>query len=86
MSGRERLPTKWNFIADNGAWRVLETSAVGQSDDSGFGFSDDSPGAPADAGLDSSNRSSSLRRLTHQVWPPMATGMVSSSRRLLKTL
>ncbi len=49
--GQEAFADQIDFIADNGAWRVLESSAVGQSDDSGFGFFDDSPGAPeADAG------------------------------------
>lgn len=49
--GQEAFTDQIDFIADNGAWRVLESSAVGQSDDSGFGFFDDSPGAPeADAG------------------------------------
>ena len=49
--GQEAFADQIDFIADNGAWRVLESSAVGQSDDSGFGFFDDSPGAPeTDAG------------------------------------
>ena len=49
--GQEAFADQIDFIADNGAWRVLESSAVGQSDDSGFGFFDDSPGTPeTDAG------------------------------------
>ncbi len=49
--GQEAFADQIDFIADNGAWRVLESSAVGRWDDSGFGFFDDSPGAPeADAG------------------------------------
>lgn len=49
--GQEAFADQIDFIADNGAWRVLECSAADQQDDSGFGFFDDSPGAPEkDAG------------------------------------
>lgn len=44
--GQEAFADQIDFIADNGAWRVLESLVDQASDDAGFGFFDESPGAP----------------------------------------
>ena len=49
--GQEAFADQIDFIADNGAWRILENQAAGPAQEDGFGFFDDSPGAPeSDAG------------------------------------
>ncbi|WP_295008408.1 chemotaxis protein CheW [uncultured Dechloromonas sp.] len=48
--GQEAFADQIDFVADNGAWRVLENQPAGDAGDGAFGFFDDSPGAPeADA-------------------------------------
>ncbi len=48
--GQEAFADQIDFVADNGAWRVLENQPAGEAGDGAFGFFDDSPGAPeADA-------------------------------------
>ncbi len=44
--GQEAFADQIDFIADNGAWRVLEDEPSAAADDAAFGFFDDSPGAP----------------------------------------
>ncbi len=49
--GQEAFADQIDFIADNGAWRILENPVTGPAEEDGFGFFDDSPGAPeSDAG------------------------------------
>ena len=49
--GQEAFTDQIDFIADNGAWRILENPVVGSAEEDGFGFFNDSPGAPeGDAG------------------------------------
>lgn len=44
--GQEAFADQIDFVADNGAWRVLESRPAGDAEDGAFGFFDDSPGAP----------------------------------------
>lgn len=44
--GQEAFADQIDFVADNGAWRVLESTPAGEAEDGAFGFFDDSPGAP----------------------------------------
>ena len=44
--GQEAFADQIDFVADNGAWRVLESRQISESEDWAFGFFDDSPGAP----------------------------------------
>lgn len=44
--GQEAFADQIDFVADNGAWRVLESRPAGEAEDGAFGFFDDSPGAP----------------------------------------
>lgn len=44
-AGQEAFSDQIDFIAENGAWRVVE-EAVAEDADGAFGFFDDSPGAP----------------------------------------
>jgi len=43
--GQDGFSDQIDFIAENGAWRVVE-EAVAEDEDSAFGFFEDSPGAP----------------------------------------
>lgn len=48
--GQEAFADQIDFIADSGAWRVLESAPTHAAEDDSFGFFDDQPGAPeADA-------------------------------------
>lgn len=44
--GQEAFADQIDFVADNGAWRVLENRPAGEAEDGAFGFFDDSPGVP----------------------------------------
>lgn len=44
--GQEAFVDQIDFIADNGAWRVLENEPAAVAEDAAFGLFDDSPGAP----------------------------------------
>ncbi len=44
--GQEAFADQIDFVADNGAWRVLESRPAGEAEDGAFGFFDDSPGTP----------------------------------------
>lgn len=46
--GQEAFADQIDFVADNGAWRVLENHPASEAKDAAFGFFDDSPGAPED--------------------------------------
>lgn len=46
--GQEAFADQIDFIADNGAWRVLESEPAGASEEKPFGIFADAPGAPVE--------------------------------------
>jgi two-component system chemotaxis sensor kinase CheA len=48
VCGQEAFTDQIDFVADNGAWRVVENRPAGEAEVGAFGFFDDSPGAPED--------------------------------------
>ncbi|MCG2578815.1 chemotaxis protein CheW [Dechloromonas sp. XY25] len=46
--GQEAFTDQIDFIADNGAWRVLESAPEGEPDEKPFGLFADAPGAPVE--------------------------------------
>ena len=46
--GQEAFADQIDFIADNGAWRVLESKPANEPDESAFGIFSDAPGAPGE--------------------------------------
>lgn len=47
-SGQEAFADQIDFIADNGAWRVLESKQADDASETAFGIFADAPGAPAE--------------------------------------
>ena len=45
---QERFADQIDFVAENGAWRVVEEKPADREADSAFGFFDDAPGSPED--------------------------------------
>ena len=46
LAGQEAFADQIDFIAENGAWRVVEDTSVSSDGSSAFGFFDQSPGVP----------------------------------------